>query len=265
MHSQAVGQTLRKLLKNNTLLYLAILVAGYLTFEAKITIAATLTSTVNVTIGTGGSIGATTPTETTTTVETTGDANGDGEITTSVGDAVTIQTSTFRALATPPQISATTTSTISSITTQSGPSTTSDQASDQSSSGAPSAAQRFNEGAQAASDYFGGASSVSVSGVPNQTYSITLPGETSFSTGSETIDIGGFAHDAGATPQLGSTGSGSFTVAAQVNDAGASEAGASEAGGGGEGTVAEVGSVQQILATPVVTRSPFVSIIVSYN
>ena len=222
--------------------------------------AATVTPTVNVTIGACGGVGPTPVIpETTTTVETTGDANGDGEITTSVGDAIAVQTSNFRAIAPAPQAAVTATTEAASAA---------ETASADPSSPAAAAAERFNEGARAASDYFGGASSVAVSGVPNQTYNITLPGETSYSTGAEIVDIGGFAHDAGATPQLSEAGSGTFNVAADVNDAGqfetaGSEAG-SEAGADGE-AVGDVGSVEQILATPVVTRSPFVSIIVSYN
>lgn len=219
--------------------------------------AATVTPTVNVTIGAGGGVGPTPVIpETTTTVETTGDANGDGEITTTVGDAIAVQTSNFRAIAPAPQAAVTATTQAASAASQAA---TADP-----SSPAAAAAERFNEGARAASDYFGGASSVAVSGVPNQTYNITLPGETSYSTGAEIVDIGGFAHDAGATPQLSEAGSGTFNVAADVNDAGQFQTAGSEAGGEGD-TVGDVGSVEQILATPVVTRSPFVSIIVSYN
>ncbi|NQV99645.1 MAG: hypothetical protein HQ483_08095 [Rhodospirillales bacterium] len=225
-------------------------------------LAASLTGSVSVTIGSGGGVGATTPPATTTAtapvvVPSTSVVNANGTVTTAVGDPVAIQTSTFRALAPVPAPAAVSgTPSASSSTTTSGAS-------------ASAAQQRFSAASRQTANLFGGASSVSVSGVPNQTYNISLPGKTTYSAGGETVNIGGFAHNAGATPQLGAAGAGTFSVAAQVNE----EAGLDTAGGASEGDsneedlgdVADVGSVQQILATPVVTRSPFVSIIVSYN
>ncbi|NQV99180.1 MAG: hypothetical protein HQ483_05755 [Rhodospirillales bacterium] len=229
--------------------------AGLPLLPAGVPLAATLSATVNVTIGAGGGVGAVIPPITTPppvtppAVTATTGVNRNGSVTTAVGDPVSIQTSTFREVASPP------------ARTTASPAT---PASTTSAATGSAAQQRFSTAARATASLFGGASSVSVSGVPNQTYNISLPGKTTYSTGSETINIGSFAHNAGATPQLGASGAGSFNVAAQVGDTGAGEAAGGE-DGDNEEDLGDVGSVQQILSTPVVTRSPFVSIIVSYN
>ncbi len=208
--------------------------------------AATLTATVGVTIATGGGVGAVAVEPVTAVAETTGDTTGDGELTTTTGDAVTVISSTFREISTAPEIQI----------TAAGPAVSTGNATSSS-----NVTQRFSAGSRAAAQIFGGTSSVAVSGVPNQTFNITLPGETTYSTGAETVDIAEFLHDAGATPQLSSEGTTTFTVAAQLNDDNVQ----ASADGDSDVDVDEVGSVQQILSTPIVTRSPFVGITVSYN
>jgi len=125
---------------------------------------------------------------------------------------------------------------------------------------------------------------VAVAGVANQTFSITLPGQTSFSTGSDVIAIDGFSHNAGTTPTVGESGTGVFNVtvdAALVPDAGgelniesasgdeASALGSEAESGavdpdGDTGTGTEE-SVAEVEATPIITQSPYVDIIISYN
>lgn len=60
----------------------------------------------------------------------------------------------------------------------------------------------------------------SVFGSPNQVFAITLPQTVLISGGSdsESIAVSGFLHDAGATPIVGSSGVGSISVGATVED-----------------------------------------------
>lgn len=212
--------------------------------------AATITSTVSVTIGTGGGVGpvivpvvvpvVVTPTPVVAPVVDTATT---GEVALpSGGDVISIQTSTFREIAPVPGASETA---VLQATGAASTGNTTDSS---------NVSTRFSQGARAAAQIFGGSSSVAVTGVPDQTYNINLPGEASFSAGAESVQIAGFEHNAGATPQVSSSGSGQFSVAAQVADNAA-----------GDAAVDGVGSVEQILAVPVVTQTPYLDITISYN
>jgi len=218
-------------------------------------------------------------------VETRGDLNGDGAITTATGDALaTPITSTFRPLApvsAPPANVIVAAATDAQTTAQ-----TADQTTGQS---APqSASSRFGGRGQSARAVLGSASAVAVSGVPNQTFAITLPGKTSFTTGQSSVNIAGFVHDAGATPAVSSDGLGVFNVGAQFTPASGGQTGAAENsaagsngvgsnGPGSNGATPGAGAAPQTSGTsagsgaspapagPLVTSSPFVNITISYN
>ncbi len=212
--------------------------------------AATVNGTATVTISSSGSVGATVVepvVETPVVVVPAPGTSVDGVVTTGPGgDVVSVVTSTFRELPTPPAAETTVTP-----TTSTGNSTNSENV-----------AQRFSAGTQSAAAVFGGASSVSVSGTPNQTFNITLPGQATFSTGSETISVSGFSHDAGATPQLTPSGTTTFNVGAQLNDG---DAGAAVQDGGDGEDNDDAGVEQPTPSEPVATRSPYVGVTVSYN
>jgi len=226
-------------------------IVGALLFLVGPVNAASVTGTATVTISaSAGGVGAVveTPAVTAPVVDTT--TTGEVALPTG-GDVVSILTSTFREVATVPQ-AVVTAPAPGAAAVSTGATTDSSNVS-----------ARFSQGSRAAAQIFGGASSVAVSGVANQTYNINLPGQTSYSTGSENVQIAGFEHNAGATPQLSSSGSGVFSVAAQLG--GGDGAASTDSDAGPAADAGDVGSVQQILATPVVTQSPYVGITVSYN
>ncbi|WNK01091.1 hypothetical protein L2D14_06610 [Thalassospiraceae bacterium LMO-JJ14] len=105
----------------------------------------------------------------------------------------------------------------------------------------------------------GPSAAVAVAGAPNQTFNVILPGKTSFASGGNVVKLSGFQHSAGATPALGSDGSGTFSIGAAVDTAPVAAGVAAGAGGG-------IGNGQQtVLAAAFTQSSPFVNIVVSYN
>lgn len=140
-------------------------------------------------------------------------------------------------------------------------------------SATPAQAARGFAARGAAPISIGGASAVAVAGAPNQTFNVILPGNTSFASGGNVVNLSGFQHSAGATPALGSDGSGTFSIGAAVDAAGApdgasaggdtpSEDAAAEEGDGG----ASAGDAPPtVLAAAFTQQSPFVNIVVAYN
>lgn len=72
------------------------------------------------------------------------------------------------------------------------------------------------------------AAAFAVTGTGSAAYSITLPTSVTLSSGTDTMTVDAFSHDAGATPAL-STGADSFNVGATLN-VGASQPGGTYAG-----------------------------------
>ena len=62
----------------------------------------------------------------------------------------------------------------------------------------------------------GNGSAVAVAGAPNQTFNVILPSSASYADGGNVVSLSGFQHSAGATPALGSNGSGTFSIGAAV-------------------------------------------------
>jgi len=110
---------------------------------------------------------------------------------------------------------------------------------------------------------FGNSSVLAVAGAPNQTFNVILPGNTSFASGGNVVSLSGFQHSAGATPALGSDGSGTFSIGAQVDSSPSPTGGNSDEGSGAGGNAAS--GQQTVLAAAFTQRSPFVNIVVSYN
>ncbi len=121
----------------------------------------------------------------------------------------------------------------------------------------------------------GNGSAVAVAGAPNQTFNVILPSSASYADGGNVVSLSGFQHSAGATPALGSNGSGTFSIGAAVVTAPAGTEGAAIGPGTG-GANANTGNdnaaggdaangQQTVLAAAFTQRSPFVNIVVSYN
>lgn len=125
----------------------------------------------------------------------------------------------------------------------------------------------------------GNGSAVAVAGAPNQTFNVILPSSASYADGGNVVSLSGFQHSAGATPALGSNGSGTFSIGAAVATAPGGTGGAAAGqgtGGANASTGANTGNdnaaggnaangQQTVLAAAFTQRSPFVNIVVSYN
>lgn len=135
--------------------------------------------------------------------------------------------------------------------------------------------------------------SVGVSGRPNQTYSVILPGQTIYSKDGNIISLNDFQHNAGSTPSLDGRGGDIFSIGASVVTVPIGEESFIRTGPGNNtdqaattgGTTAEANPIpsiqdiiagtdglstnenqrRQILAAAFTARSPFVNIVVSYN
>jgi len=149
----------------------------------------------------------------------------------------------------------------------------------------PAAGPRFASGGQSARSVLGSGAAVSVSGVPNQTFGISLPGKTEFITGGANIVIDSFLHDAGTTPTTGNDGNAVVNLGAQFGGGVNNNASTGTPPARNQATVGNsvglptanvnsggastdpAGSGARPLATlrPVVTASPFVNITISYN
>ena len=128
------------------------------------------------------------------------------------------------------------------VASSSGP--PSDAGSDGGTSVTPGEAARTFASRGALPVSLGGASAVAVGGAPNQTFNVILPGDTSYSDGGRVVNLKNFQHSAGATPALGKSGFGTFSVGASVSGQTNPQAATSSA------------------FTP---RSPLVNIDVTYN
>ncbi len=75
--------------------------------------------------------------------------------------------------------------------------------------------------------------SFDLSGGPNQAYAISLPDDATIATGTTSLEITAFTHDAGPSPTLDSTGSHGFNVGAtlRVNGSHSGEADSGNSGG----------------------------------
>lgn len=213
-----------------------------------------------------------------------------GQVTTTTGDAVTAPiTSTFRPLST---VSAPATSIAAPSTTSADDSTTADATSEEgteansaANNAENAASSRVANSQQSARNLLGGSSAVAVSGIPNQAFTISLPGKTTYQSNGSTVSIDDFSHDAGATPSIDPSGQSVFNLGVTLSDQPISTPEATEISGADQGdsgtVIAEVtpnaenesaGSndpqSQQpptsTSPTPTATRSPFVDITVSY-
>ncbi len=117
--------------------------------------------------------------------------------------------------------------------------------------------------------------SFGVFGLPNQTFSIALPRQTSFQSGGLNVSFSDFVHNAGSTPSIGQGGNSVFNVGAAINVSTATgETAAADPGtsgdtadtGGGDSTDSGDdgdGNIQVAEALP--QSSPYINVIVSYN
>ncbi len=135
--------------------------------------------------------------------------------------------------------------------------------------------------------------SIGVSGRPNQTYAVILPGQTIYSKDGNIISLNDFQHNAGSTPSMDGRGGDIFSIGASVVTVPMGEESFFRTAPGNnidqavttDGTTAEANptpSIQdiiagtdglstnenqrrEILAAAFTARSPFVNIVVSYN
>jgi len=136
-------------------------------------------------------------------------------------------------------------------------------------------ATRLPSGSQKVGNLLGGSGAVAVAGQPNQTFTVSLPGKTVYSTGSSIVTIDSFVHNAGFTPALNTLGGGVFQMGAQVgNGPGPGQTAAGQSGGqgsAGSGPAASgadgpaLGPVREPYGGPVIAISPFINITISYN
>lgn len=139
----------------------------------------------------------------------------------------------------------------------------------------------------------GARTSVGVSGRPNQTYAVILPGQTIYSKDGNIISLNDFQHNAGSTPSMDGGGGDTFSIGASVetvpigeqslirsapeddtDQAATSDSTSAEANpipsvlniiAGTDGLSTNENQRQQILSAAFASRSPFVNIVVSYN
>lgn len=234
--------------------------------------AGSATATATATISDGGSVGQTTTTTpttttTTTTVATTSGGSTPNTSTTNGGGAksqsAAVEQSgvtTFRPL--PSVGAAASAEGAGGEGADTGGDTTAATSGGPATGPAAQAAQgpRLPQGARPIANITGGLSSVAVTGSPNQAYGISLPGQTVIVQGSQTMNIEGFVHNAGATPAMDGAGRSSFNVGAKVAADGSTGAGGTETG-----SASATGSVPADFKGPVITTDPFMDVIISYN
>ncbi len=238
--------------------------------------AESVTATATATISGGGSVGDVTPTPTPATTTSTSATTPGSTVNTSTtngggskSQATSVEQSgvtTFRPL---PSVGP-------AATGESGEGGEGGGTEDTTTSGGPAAGPagqtaagpRLPQGARPIANLTGGLSSVAVTGTPNQTYGISLPGQTTIVQGSQTVNIQGFVHNAGDTPAMDRSGRSSFNVGAKVSAEGGGQSGGTETGGAatGEGSgAAGTGAVPADFQGPVITTDPFMDVIISYN
>lgn len=221
------------------------------------------TATTNATISESGSVGETTTTTTTqtTTGQTpnTSTVNGGG----SASQAASVEqpgVTTFRPLPSSGPAPAADGAEGDAAAEDGGETETEDTDTDTAGGGdqgaggtATADGPRLPSGAQPIGNLIGGLSSVAVTGTPNQTFGISLPGNTVIVQGNQTVKIEGFVHNAGDTPTMGANGRSSFNVGAKVSADGAGSDGAAPA------------SPASNPDAPVITSQPFMDVIILYN
>ena len=112
----------------------------------------------------------------------------------------------------------------------------------------------------------------SISGEPGQTFSISVPQAGTLSSGLGSVEVSGFAHSGGNTPSIGTNGSFTFAVGANLKLIGP-QVSATSGGGSQETTSSVAGSVSaRKRAAPQDTpfgmqgiESGFMQVTISYN
>lgn len=219
----------------------------------------------------------------------------EGQVVTTSGDPVASPiTNTFRPLSTAVapvfSIAAPGTSNFSTQESVDAAAASADESSgDTGSDGA--ATERPGSNQQSARSFLGGGSAVAVSGVPNQAYAISLPGKITYLTGTSTVSIDGFSHDAGSTPSVDPTGRSVFNLDVKVSDQPASGQAVQDTipteDANAETVTTDISldtatgpaalspttdinaplsaqAIENAPVTPITTRPPFVDITVSY-
>ena len=156
----------------------------------------------------------------------------------------------------------------------------------------PRASRPFSRDA-ASNIAIGTRTSVGVSGRPNQTYSVILPGQTIYSKDGNIISLNDFQHNGGFTPSMDGRGGDIFSIGASVvtvpigeesfirtrpgnntDQAATTNGTTAEANpfpsiqdiiAGTDGLSTNENQRREILAAAFTARSPFVNIVVSYN
>jgi len=102
---------------------------------------------------------------------------------------------------------------------------------------------------------------ISISGQPNQAISISLPNESVVIANGSQVAVTGFTHDAGLTPTIDASGTGTFNVTAAAAESQAEGSNGASPAGNGAGATGQVPFGQLVVAT----ASPTFDVVISYN